>query len=324
MSGCTVSNILQWPAFFEGRSSILVTPGLIGGFGIVFLVKKLKHMAVLPLSVAFLLSSFYASLVMTGTSLESSKEMGWINRADDPPIWYKTWNWFQFDKVVWDALPGQVLTVCSMIFVVALSSSLDIAAIDLEIPKPLEYNHELRMIGLSNLVSGLTGGYTGSYIFSQSIFSLRAGIRSRLSGFVIAIIGAATVVMPFSIMSFVPNFIFGSLLLMICVDLMVEWLWDVRKKLTGAEYFVALSTFVLIQIMSVENGIIAGSFLYVLLLKLGFNVSEIGSEKDTMESTTETNVKSQDSKYGGIDKCCSPEDFETSATTWSSGSPIMI
>ena len=54
-----------------------------------------------------------------------------------------------------------------MIVVVALSSSLDIAAIDLEVPKPLAYNYELKMIGLSNLVSGLTGGYTGSYIFSQ-------------------------------------------------------------------------------------------------------------------------------------------------------------
>ena len=278
-------------------------------------------MAVLPLSVAFLLLSFYGTIIVTGTTLDSAKEGGWLSRADDPPVWYKTWDWFQFDKVVWSAFPEQVLTVCSMIFVVALSSSLDIAAIDLELPKPLEYNHELCMIGLSNLVSGLTGGYTGSYIFSQSIFSLRAGIRSRLSGFVIAIVTAATIVMPFSIMSFVPNFIFGSLLVMICADLMVEWLWDVRKKITKAEYFVALSTFGLIQILGVEKGIIAGCFLYILLLKLGFNVSEIQvSKQKTNEPSGKTIVES---KYGGVDKCCST-DFENSTETWSSDSPIMV
>lgn len=186
---------------------------------------------------------------------------------------YHTWDYIKFDKVVWSALPGQTLTVLSMIVVVALSSSLDIAAIDLEVPKPLEYNYELRMIGLSNIISGLTGGYTGSYIFSQTIFSLRAGVRSRLMGYVIAACEAITVVIPISILSYVPNFVFGSLLIMICVDLMVEWLWDVRKKITKTEYCIALSTFVLIQMTSVEYGILIGTVLYFLLLRLGFSMS---------------------------------------------------
>lgn len=155
-----------------------------------------------------------------------------------------------------------------MIVVVALSSSLDIAAIDLELPKPLEYNYELRIVGLSNVISGLTGGYTGSYIFSQTIFSLRAGIRSRLCGYVIAIMAAITVVMPFSILDFVPNFIFASLLIMICVDLMIEWLWDVRKKLGKIEYSVTLLTFSAIQAAGVEYGIIAGIIFYMIFTRV--------------------------------------------------------
>lgn len=201
----------------------------------------------------------------------------------------------KFDKVVWAALPGQTLTVLSMITVVALSSSLDIAAIDLEISKPLEYNYELRMIGLSNILSGVTGGYTGSYIFSQSIFSLRAGIRSRLMGYVIAVCEAITVIIPISILSYVPNLVFGSLLIMICVDLMVEWLWDVRKKLTPAEYVVALSTFAFIQISSVEYGIISGTALHYLLLQLHFDVGS--SRKEHIDDKiktypTESNLES--------------------------------
>lgn len=201
----------------------------------------------------------------------------------------------KFDKVIWAALPGQTLTVLSMITVVALSSSLDIAAIDLEISKPLEYNYELRMIGLSNILSGVTGGYTGSYIFSQSIFSLRAGIRSRLMGYVIAVCEAITVIIPISILSYVPNLVFGSLLIMICVDLMVEWLWDVRKKLTPAEYVVALSTFAFIQISSVEYGIISGTALHYLLLQLHFDVGS--SRKEHIDDKiktypTESNLES--------------------------------
>ena len=41
--------------------------------------------------------------------------------------------------------------------------------------------------GLSNMVTALTGaGMTGSYIFSQTIFSMRAGVKTRIHGIIIA------------------------------------------------------------------------------------------------------------------------------------------
>jgi len=288
MSNVQVSGIFQWYKLAKKREILLSLPGLLGGFGIYFSMRTIKHMAVLPLSVALVIISFYFTLEITGMSLDDAKAFGWVNQADAPPVWYHTWDYIKFDKVVWSALPGQALTVISMIFVVALSSSLDIAAIDLEISKPLEYNYELRMIGLSNILSGCSGGYTGSYIFSQSIFSLRAGIRSRLMGYVIAICEAITVVIPISILNYVPNFVFGSLLLMICVDLMVEWLWDVRKKLSQAEYSVTLLTFFFIQLTSVEYGIICGIILHLVLLKFGFNVNS--QEKDRSENSINEHI----------------------------------
>lgn len=74
-----------------------------------------------------------------------------------------TWDFIRIDKVVWSVLPSQALTLLAMISVVALSSSLDIAAIEIELKRPLDYNHELRTVGWSNVISGLLGGYTGSY-----------------------------------------------------------------------------------------------------------------------------------------------------------------
>ena len=274
LSAIQVKGVWEWNKFLDSKAIMLMSPGVLGGVGIYIAVRKLKHMAVLPATIAMLVAGFYATLYCTDLSLEDAKDIGWMSRAESPPVWYHSWDHIKFDKVVWAALPGQMFTVCSMIFVVALSSSLDIAAIDLEITKPLAYNYELTMIGVSNFISGVTGGYTGSYIFSQSIFSLRAGIRSRLAGFVTALVLAITVVMPISILSFVPNFIFASLLIMICVDLMIEWLWEVREKLSNAEYSVALMTFALINALGVAYGIVAGIGYYLLLSILGLNVGK--------------------------------------------------
>ena len=179
-------------------------------------VRTLKHMAVLPCCILSLLILFYIVLWWTDTNIAQVTEMGWIRDSEEAPIWYHTWDFLRLDKVDWSALPQLALKEISMIFVVALSSSLDVAAIELELNKPLNYNHELITVGLSNLVSGLTGGYTGSYIFSQSIFSLRSGIRSPLMGATLAVCQLIVFMIPFPILSYVPNFFFGSLLTMIC------------------------------------------------------------------------------------------------------------
>ena len=80
---------------------------------------------------------------------------------------------------------------------------------------------------------------------------------------------------PVNVLSYIPNFFFGSLLVMICVDLMFEWLIDVRHQVTSAEYAVVLSTFALCLALSVEFGIIGGVLLHVAVDKCGCDVRKV-------------------------------------------------
>lgn len=256
-----------------------ILPGILGGLAIYTVVTKSRHMAALPISIGMEIVLFYLILWSTGTSVPEATEAGWIRSTDAPPSWTHTWDYLRLDKVDWWAYPQLAMTEVGMIFVVALSSSLDVAAIELELKRPLNYNHELKTVGLSNVVSGLTGGYTGSYIFSQSIFSLRAGIRSRVAGFALAGCQMLVVVAPFPILAYIPNYFFGSMLSMICIDLMFEWLWDVRTRLSEVEYFICLATFGLIQMLGVEYGIMAGIALHEVFKRLGLCGSK-GSEHD--------------------------------------------
>mmetsp|Transcript_19351 Transcript_19351/g.41665 ORF Transcript_19351/g.41665 Transcript_19351/m.41665 type:complete len:708 (+) Transcript_19351:245-2368(+) len=264
-----------------------VVPGVFGGIFIYGMVRWLRHMAVLPTSILALLLLFYVVLVCTGASIDDVTDQGWIRSMDEQPHWTQTWDYLRFDLVDWDVLPHLVVTEVSMIFVVAMSSSLDVAAIELELRRPLNYNGELQMVGLSNLVSGLTGGYTGSYIFSQSIFSLRAGIRSRAAGYVLAGVQTMFFLVPFPIMAYIPNFFFGSLLSMICVDLMYEWLWDVRHKVTPVEYLICLGTFASIQVLGVEFGILLGLVVYLICQKIGLRLGAPRNMTTAIEETEE-------------------------------------
>jgi MFS superfamily sulfate permease-like transporter len=306
---CVIAGYLAFIGWFCGKSGlalmagaseltipilleniVYVLPGVMGGIFIYGSVRTLKHIAVLPCCILILLVIFYTGLAVWDSSIEQATENGWIRKAEPAPVWYKTWDYLKLDKVVWSALPQLLLTEISMIFVVALSSSLDVAAIELEMKEPLDYDRELTMIGFSNMLSGITGGYTGSYIFSQSIFSLRSGIRSRLAGFSLALCEVIVIVCPFPILSYIPNFFYGSLLGMICIDLCYEWLWDFRKTAKTAEYIIGLSTFGLIQFLGVEYGILAGVALYVVCRQLGFDVGE--PKMSTTENDEDDNKRS--------------------------------
>ena len=301
---------------------IHILPGVLGGIGVYTLARWLRHMAVLPTCIVALLSSFYIALWYTDTSIAEASANGWMVSTMDtsssssngdgvPPSssqWTDTWNYLRLDQVAWSVLPDLLWTELSMIFVVAVSSSLDVAAIELELKRPLDYNGELKMVGISNLISGLTGGYTGSYIFSQTIFSLRAGIRSRLAGYVLALVQAGAFLLPVPIVAYVPAIFFGALLCMICVDLIYEWLWDVRHKLTPVEYMICLATFVSIQITGVESGILAGVVFHVIGQSLGLRVGEQQQEEqqqqeqqpedEPMSTTTGTSTKTTTNSTG--------------------------
>jgi len=47
----------------------------------------------------------------------------------------------------------------------------------MDMGKQLDFNHELITVGLANAASGLSGGFTGSYIFSTTVFTYRTGAR---------------------------------------------------------------------------------------------------------------------------------------------------
>ena len=70
--------------------------------------------------------------------------------------------------------------------------------------------------GWSNVATSLAGaGFTGSYIFSQTIFTMRAGVHSRINGAVIAVMMLVIFVMPFSVIEYLPSYFFGSLMMWI-------------------------------------------------------------------------------------------------------------
>jgi SulP family sulfate permease len=83
---------------------------------------------------------------------------------------------------------------------------------------------------------------------------MRRGVYSRVNGYTVAFCEAIMIMLPISIISYLPKLFFGSLLVLISTDLMMEWLVAAHSKMAPTEFGVCLLTFVAIQMTGIEVG----------------------------------------------------------------------
>ncbi|DBA04752.1 TPA: hypothetical protein N0F65_004389 [Lagenidium giganteum] len=270
-TGLVINDFTSLLQLWDVHYIILSIPGLLGGLLLLVVSQRCDNSFALPACILGLPVAFFVVMWVAGVSMEETREYGWVSPDAPPASFFELFNLFDFSQVYWSQLPRQLTTWLGMVFVVAFSSCLDVAAIEMDMGSQLDINHEFKSVGWSNVVSGLFGGYTGSYIFSQTIFTYRSKTDSRIVGVCVIIAEFAIVLLPLSVMSFVPRFFFAATLIFIAIDLMVEWLVHVYHKVLLREYVVLWLSFIAINWVSLELGMLLGIFFAIINFLLGYS-----------------------------------------------------
>lgn len=284
--GHDLDSLHAWGNLYDPHSVVLVLPGILAGVGLSAVARSFKHFLALPLAMVCVPLVFYGVLYLGGETMDGARDFGWLGPSNVPASWqsslalYHVWPLSSLGGIEWWVLPYQLPTLLGMIFVVSFSSCLDIVAIEMDGGRPLNKNHELSTVGLSNLIAGVCGGFTGSYIFSQTIFTFRTQTRSRLCGLVLIVAELAVFLSPIDLMTYIPLYFFAATLHFITFELMLEWLVEARRRMTSKEYLVLWVTF----IGNVSLGIIPGFALGIVLSMAMFIVSYAKSTARTAQA----------------------------------------
>jgi len=238
--------------------------------------RKCSNDAILPISMVAIPLAFFIVMFISGYTINDARDGGWVGKSSPSVPASDLLLLVDFHKVRWDLSKDLISTWAGMVFVVSFSSCLDVAAISMDMGESLDTNNELMTVGISNFVSGLAGGFTGSYIFSQTIFTYRTNCRSRWIGVIVAFTFVLVVISPVNFLEVTPLFFLGSTLIFIGFDLLFEWIIEVRHKLLLTEYLVLLATFIAVQFLGINSGIGLGIITAVLDFVLATaNVSTI-------------------------------------------------
>lgn len=163
--GKSMTTISDWAYLLEPHSLLLATPGLLAALILTIISRKATNDAILPTAMVAIPAFFYLILFLCSVTLDEARDSGWIGEETPPVSPKELIHLVDFNLVHWSMIRECMGTWVGMLFVVAFASCLDIAAVSIDMGKPLDTNKEMVTVGAANFMSGCFFGFTGKLCF---------------------------------------------------------------------------------------------------------------------------------------------------------------
>jgi SulP family sulfate permease len=167
---------------------------------------------------------------------------------------------------IWEQLGGLVVValLCSMMLL------LDVSGIELLAKKDLNPDHELEVMGYTNVVNGMLGGFPGVHDASDTALVDRLGGKDRLMGIVNSLLVAAVILAGTEFTELEPTFLLGGLLIYVGLEFLIDWVWKARDELPLSDYVVVILIFVVIIFSEILQGVTFGFFVTIILFVVNY------------------------------------------------------
>lgn len=242
---------------------------------------------------------FYLVVFASG-SLEPDtlRKDGWVfvGPPSGEPWWY-FYTLYKFHLVDWAAIVQCIPAMFALTFFGILHVPINVPALALNTGEDhADLDHELKLHGYSNILSGLFGSIQNYLVYANTLFFMRSGGDSRLAGFELAILTAFVMMIGPSLIGFIPVMMVGVLIFDLGFELLLEAVWQPRKKLKMLEYLTVIVIVLIMGIYDFVVGIGVGIILaFISLIVQTSRVSAVRASYsgDVVGSTVRRNPTQQ-------------------------------
>lgn len=138
--GEPMMTIKDWDLLFDRSNLKLAIPGLITGLVLTLTSRLARKSTTLPSVMVAIPALFYIIVWLCGSNIEEVREGGWVGETSPSVSPTELLHLINFKQVRWNLLLDLVPTWLGMVFVVSFASCLDVAAISIDMGKPLDTN----------------------------------------------------------------------------------------------------------------------------------------------------------------------------------------
>lgn len=253
-----------------GDSMVLV-PGLVLAVTLVLILRRGMHYLSTPVTLVGSILLFYLMLYGAGGDTGAAFQQGWLL---GPLPDGDGWSFLTVDAmsaVDWRLLVSQTGVFATIALVSTLSLLLHASSIELAAKADIDLNREMQAAGAANLISGAASGIVGFHAVGPSMLVLKLGKPRRLAGITAAAFPAATLLFGLGLLSYLPRFVVGGLLLFLGLSFLVQWLWDGFKRLSRSDYAIVLAILLTVGWAGYLEGIAVGMVLALALFVVNYS-----------------------------------------------------
>ncbi len=256
----------------------------------IVLLRRIRHPLAFPVFLVVAALAVHGVLYATDTALAAAREAHWLIDINAgvkvPDLWFSG----AIARVEPWPILGAAANYGALIVVTASTVLLNTMGAEVETRIDADLDRELRITGLSNLLSGALGGMIGTLSLSRTLFSYRAGARRRIGGFVTGAVCFLTLGFGTEALGYIPVPLVGALLMQLGAAVLYEWLVEGRRRMPPLEYALLIAILLVIVlwdfVAGMAVGIIAACVIFAIsssrirVVKRGLSRSEFGSRVD--------------------------------------------
>ena len=212
---------------------------------------------------------------------QEARQAGWLLGPFPPGALWTPLDVSLLSQVDWDLIASQSSNIAAVALISIVALLLNASALELIAQKDMDLNRELLSTGIANIVGGLAGSSVGYHHLGVSSIALRLGITSRLVALFAALVSGLALLFGASLLSLIPKFVVGGLIVFVGLSFLVEWLYDAWFQLAPLDYTLVWLILIVVGAVGFLQGVGLGLAIAIILFVVNYSRIDIAKDELT-------------------------------------------
>ena len=243
-------------------------PWLVVSLVIVAVSRLSSSGLAIPLLLLLTLAGFFAVTAALGLDFAGMRKNGLLLGPFQGGSFLSGLSLDIFKQVQWLELLAQAPVIATIIGVSMLGMLLNASGLELAIEREIDFERELKGVGLANVAAGLLGGLGGYHILSETLLARRFGLAGAAAGFGLAATMVIVLFFGADVLSYLPIGLFAAVVFFLGFDLLLTAYYDHGMMMPRVELAIVVAMPVIALVfgfmVAVGFGVAVAALLFVI------------------------------------------------------------
>jgi SulP family sulfate permease len=250
---------------FQDPHLFILLIGILIGILLFYSGLKSKSKLYFPLILVVSTVLIHLWFYFHAVSIEELQNTGWLINANFEPGADLYFSWLDAPKSVWILIAKNFDSFLAIAVISVVGILLNLSGLEVAAHSEFDFNKELKIAGIANIMCGFLGGAVSYHGLSLSTIGEQMRVSTRWIGYLTYLITLSILIIGPGILGYVPKPVLGGVLLSSGLALGYQWLVKGLKHFSRPDYLTICTITLVISFVSYAAGVLVGLFLCTLI-----------------------------------------------------------